>query len=83
MTKTLELGQRIYDASWMVRSKGTIVARRIGDDLQVLAGLETNQDVLRAAEIYLEHLYERIAITDDGDVYFTWDDDEDVMEIND
>ena len=83
MTKQLELGQRIHDASFLIQGKGSIVARRVGNDLQVLDGFETNEQVLRASKMFLENANERIVIADSGEVYFTWDEDEEVTEIND
>lgn len=83
MTKQLELGQRIHDASFLIQGKGTIVARRVGNDLQVLDGFETNEQVLRASKMFLENANERIVIADSGEVYLTWDEDEEVTEIND
>lgn len=83
MTKKLELGQRIHDASFLIQGKGTIVARRVGNDLQVLDGLQTDENVLRMSKMFLENENERIAIADSGEVYFTWDEDEEVTEIND
>lgn len=83
MTKKLELGQRIHDASFLIQGKGTIVARRVGNDLQVLDGLETDENVLRMSKMFLENANERIVIADSGEVYFTWDEDEEVTEIND
>lgn len=83
MTKQLELGQRIHDASFLIQGKGTIVARCVGNDLQVLDGFETNEQVLRASKMFLENANERIVIADSGEVYFTWDEDEEVTEIND
>lgn len=83
MTKQLELGQRIHDASFLIQGKGTIVARRVGNDLQVLDGFEANEQVLRASKMFLENANERIVIADSGEVYFTWDEDEEVTEIND
>ena len=83
MTKQLELGQRIHDASFLIQGKGTIVARRVGNDLQVLDGFETNEQVLRASKMFLENANKRIVIADSGEVYFTWDEDEEVTEIND
>lgn len=81
MTNKLELGQRVYDACFAIRSEGVIVARRIHDDLQVLAGFETDTRVLHMAKMFLDKPTERILIADSGEVYYTWEGDEDITEI--
>lgn len=83
MTKNLELGQRVYDASAFINGKATIVARRFGDDLQVLEGFVDNQRVLQTARMFLKEENERVIVSDAGDVYFTWEGDDEVTEIND
>lgn len=83
MTKNLELGQRVYDSSAFIDGKATIVARRIGDDLQVLEGFVENQRVLHTARMFLKEESERVIVSDAGDVYYTWEGDDEIEEIND
>lgn len=82
MTKQLELGQRVHDASAYINGKATIVARRRGDDLEVLEGFIGNQRVLHMAKMFLQEEQERIIVSDGGDVYYTWTGDPEVTEIN-
>lgn len=80
MTKELELGQRVHDASALINGKATIVARRRGDDLEVLEAFIGNERVLRTAKMFLQEEHERIIVSDAGDVYYTWTDDPEVTE---
>lgn len=80
----LELGQRIYDAG-RLKSFATIVARMVDGKLEVLGGFEENDKVLMQASIFFDRdkEYERIAVTDTGLAYYTWEEDDEVTEIND
>lgn len=74
----MQLGQRILDADY--GHEGVIVMQKIGDKDVILVGYENNPKIHDRKDI-VSKPNERLYITSDGDVYYTWTDDLDVTEI--
>ena len=71
---SLELGQRIHDDDY--QRHGTIVARRVGENIQYLDGFADNEDLVVMAECFLTDEDERMFFIDNEEGFhytFTFD----------